>query len=173
MDDTKKDATRPISDAGTVSPERVRVWEDEFHVLHVSVDGEQYDNVRAVKVFPISGKADYVSFLGEKSKEVVLLANPRKLDKESRRALDRALERMYYVAKITRVDSVKEVMGISNWEAQTDRGYATFEIVDRRQHIRKLPGGRYLITDADGNRFEIEDISRLDPRSQAIIHSEI
>ena len=158
--------------AGVVGPERVRVWEDAFHVLYVSVDGEEWSNVRAVRAFPISGKADYVSFLDEKNREVLLLANPHKLDKESRRTLHKALDRMYYVAKIRRIESVTEKMGVGHWEVLTNRGYAAFEVVDR-QNIRRLGGERYLILDADGNRFEIEDITGLDPRSQALVQSEI
>lgn len=154
-------------------PERVRVWEDDFHLLHVSVDGQEHSGVRAVRTFPISERADYVSFLGEDGKEVVLLAHPHRLDKDSLATLNHALEKMYYVAKIRRIHTITEVMGVSNWQVETDRGYAAFEVVDRRQHIRHMGGGRYLITDADGNRFEIEDVAALDPRSQAIVHSEV
>ncbi len=158
--------------AGAVTPDRVKVWEDLFHILHVSLDGQVYSKVRAVHAFPVTSRADYVSFLDEGSKEVLLLAHPHRLDKESRRALELALTRMYYVAKITRIDAITEIMGVTSWQVETDRGYATFEVVDR-EHIRKLPGGRYLITDADGNRFEIEEIGRLDSRSQTIAQSEL
>jgi len=158
--------------AGVVEPQRVRVWEDAFHVLYVSVDGKEFANVRAVRAFPLSGKADYVSFLDENNREVALLAHPHKLDRDSRRTLDRALERMYYIAKIRRIERITEKMGVAHWQVLTDRGYAAFEVVDR-QNIRRLGGGRYLVVDADGNRFEIEDISRLDPRSQLLVQSEI
>lgn len=155
----------------TVGPEDVRVWEDDLKVLHVSVRGETFDDVRPVHVFPISAKADYVSFLDESDKEVALLKRPDGLPAADRETLNAALERMYYVPRITRVDSITETWGISHWKVQTDRGYASFEVV-ARENIRKLPGGRLIIGDADGNRFEIEDLSRLDPRSQALIHSE-
>ena len=161
-----------IARAGASMPGQVRVWEDQFKVLHVSVGGQDFSKVRAVRAFPVTGKADYISFLDETNKEVVLLAHPHKLDKESRHALERALTAMYYVAKIKRIDSITEIMGVTSWQAQTDRGFATFEVVDR-EYIRKLAGGRYLITDADGNRFEIEDVTRLDPRSQSVAQSEL
>ena len=153
-------------------PEGVRVWEDSFYRLHVSVDGEESHNVRPRCTFPLSGKADYVSFVNEDDKEVLLLARPQELDKESRKALDAALERVYYVARILRVDAVTERMGVSHWEVKTDRGYAMFEVVDRTRHIRKLPGDRVMIVDADGNRFEIENVAELDDRSQAFVRRE-
>jgi len=157
--------------ARVVPPERVRVREDEFHVVHLSLDGQDFENVRPVRAFPVSDKADYVSFLDAKGKEVALVAHPHKLDRTSRRAVRAALERMYYIPKIRQVDSIKETWGVSHWEVQTDRGYASFEVVAREQ-IRKLPRGRYLIQDADGNRYEIESAERLPPRSQALIRSE-
>ena len=167
------EAARSGRPSWLVEPESVRVWEDAFQRMHVSVDGEEHEGVRPRRVFPLSRKADYVSFLDEKDKEVLLLANPHKLDKESRRALEAAIERMYYVAEIVRVDNITEKMGVSHWQAQTDRGYAAFEVVDRTRHVRKLPGDRVMIVDADGNRFTIKRVADLDARSQALIRSEI
>jgi hypothetical protein len=165
-------AAREGRPAWLTQPEGVRVWEDSFYRLHVSTDGEEFHNVRPRRSFPLSGKADYVSFMSDDDKEVLLLAHPQNLDKESRRALEAALERVYYVAKILRVDAVSEKMGVSHWEVKTDRGYAMFEVVDRTRHIRKLPGDRVMIVDADGNRFEIENVADLDERSQALVRSE-
>ena len=153
------------------APEDVKIWLDEFHVLHVSSRGRTFDNVRPRRAFPLSGKADYVSFLNEKDREVVLLARPRELDSKSQAALEGALERVYYVAKIRRVDSISETMGVSLWQVMTDRGYASFEVTERNS-TRKLPGGRLIIVDVDGNRFEVESLEDLDERSQALIYNE-
>jgi hypothetical protein len=155
-----------------LEPKDVRVWEDEHLVLHVSAKDETFDNVRARRVFPLSGKADFVSFIDSKGKEVALVARPARLDRKSRKTLARALERTYYRAEIRRVYEITESMGVSHWKVLTDRGYASFEVVDRNQHIRFVPPARYLIVDADGNRFEIEDLRKLDPRSQAEVHHE-
>jgi len=158
---------------GWVVPgDRVRLWFDELHRLCVEADGETFEEVRPRYVFPLSAKCDYVSFLGDKGTEVVLVGEPGKLDKESRDALRKALERTYYTAKILQVYDIKEAMGVSQWRVRTDRGFATFEVVDRNQHIRSLPSERYLITDADGNRFEIEDLTQLDAHSQSEVHHE-
>jgi hypothetical protein len=155
-----------------VPPEGVRVWEDAFWELHVSAAGREFTNLRPRRVFPLSGRADYVSFLDEKGREVLLLAHPRRLDRESRHALEKALERTYYTAKILRVDGMREAMGVTQWDVLTDHGHARFEVVDREQHIRHLRGGRYVIADVDGNRFEIEDVRQLDKRSQDFVYHE-
>jgi len=156
---------------GAVEPERVRVWEDDLRRLHVSVDDDEFEDVRAVSAFPLSRKSDYVSFLDGRAKEVVLLARPHKLDKKSRHTLESALEHMYYVARIVQIYRIQETHGISQWEVMTDRGYAVFEVVNR-ERIRRLPGKRYLLADVDGNRFEIPNATELDPRSQSLLFSE-
>ena len=158
-------------DPKVVTPDRIRVWEDAFHVLYVSVDGEEHEDVRAVSAFPISGKADYVAFLNQKSNEVALVSDPQQLDQESRATLEAYLAKVYYVPKVQRVDMIRETWGVAHWQVLTDRGYAEFEVTNR-DNIRRLPHGRYIITDADGNRFEIEDVTQLDSRSQALVSSE-
>jgi predicted oxidoreductase len=82
------------------------------------------------------------------------------------------MAKLYFRAIITRIDSIGESMGVSMWEAMTDCGYAKFEVVDRQRHIRFLPGGRFLITDVDGNRYEIPCIYELDERSQRLVETE-
>jgi hypothetical protein len=153
-------------------PEEVRVRLDEFHVLHVAVGDEEYSDVKPRYAFPLSKRGDYVSFIGEKDAEVVLVRDASRLDKESLAALHEVMGKTYYRARILRIDSIAEAMGVSMWEAETDRGYAKFEVVDRQRHIRILPGGRFLITDADGNRFEIPCIYELDERSQRLVETE-
>ena len=155
-----------------IEPERVRVVEDAFHVLTVFVDDKPITNVRPVRLFPVSSKADYVGFLDKQGKEVALVARPHRLDRASRETLEHALERMYYVPEILRIDDITESLAVSHWKVLTDRGYASFEVVDR-EYIRKLPGGRIVIEDADGNRFAIRNVNSLDGRSRDLLESEI
>ena len=162
----------PLRLDGLVSGDRVRLCEDPFHVLTLTVDGRTHENVRPLRCFPISGRADYVSFLDANGREVAIVGRLDRLDKQSRRVLQRALDRMYYVPQIQRIDSITESLGISHWRVLTDRGYAQFEVVDP-EYIRRLPGNRLVIEDADGNRFEVRDASRLDARSRALLEGEM
>jgi hypothetical protein len=57
-------------------------------------------------------------------------------------------------------------------EVETDKGQREFE-TRYKEDIRKLPGGRVIIKDADGNRYEIKDYMKLDKRSVSLIDSEI
>ncbi len=171
-DDKGKNEKEPVFEERLVKPDRVRVWEDSFKKLCISIDGQEFHDLIPRRVFPLTGKCDYVSFMNRDGHETVMLEHPHKLEKKSRHILDEALEKMYFAAVITRVESITEAMGVGKWQVETDRGWAAFEVVDSRT-IRKLPGGRVVITDADGNRFEISNLGELDARSQKIVLSEI
>ena len=147
------------------------MWEDVFHSLNLAVDGKDFNDVRVVMAFPISRKADYVCFLDANGEELALLTSPEELDSESRKVLDVFLARHYHVPRISRIDSIRETWGVTHWCVMTDCGYAELEVADR-ENIRKLPGNRYIILDADGNRFEIENAALLDSRSQALLRGE-
>lgn len=155
-----------------VEAARVRIWRDPFCALHVAVDGKDHGEVRPRRVFPISSRSPFISFVSDKGDEVVLLRDPANLDGESATALRTALSRVYHGGIIRRVFDITETMGVGLWTVMTDRGYASFEVVDRERHIRLLPNGRYLITDVDGNRFEIPCVYDMDEQSQRLIETE-
>jgi len=164
-------AQRTAESARLITADRIQVWEDEFRVMHLRLDGRQYDDVRPARAFPISGKADYVGFLDDKGKEVALLDNPKDLDAESLEVISRVLQKHYFVPKITQIYRISETWGITHWHVLTDCGHARFEVIDREK-IRKLPGNGLIIVDADENRYEVPDVTQLDDRSQLLIQSE-
>jgi hypothetical protein len=150
----------------------VRIWRDRFRRLHAQAEGgEEFIDVRPARIFPISEAADYVSLLDAKDREVMLLKNPKALDAESREALEEALGRTYFVPRITGIYEIEDAHGASRWEVQTDRGYRVFDVRDR-EDVRVFGDRRVLLQDADGNRFEIEDISALDESSRRLLDRE-
>lgn len=156
-----------------VAPERVRIWRDEFRRLHVQVDGEvEHVDVRPAAAFPVSAAADFVSFLDSSDKEVLLLRNPAGLDCESRRVLRDEMGRTYFVPRIVRIHDIEDAHGAARWEVETDRGYRVFDVRDR-EDVRVVRRTRVLLQDADGNRFEIEDIGELDERSRRLLDTQI
>jgi len=167
----KSPQTSPYRDE-ILAPERVVLWRDEFRRLCLRVDGErEFVDLRALAAFPISGRANLVSFLDEHGREVALVRDHDLLDPEGRALLEEELGRVYFAPKITRIYRIEETFGCSRWEVETDRGFTIVEVADREQ-IRMLPENRILMQDVDGNRFEIPDTTRLDSKSQALLDSE-
>ncbi len=181
MNDPEKSPNEIPADSGwegeigrleIVPAERVRIWRDSFLRLHVEVEGEkEHVDVKPAAVFPISGAADYISFLDGDDREVLLLGCPERLDRESLEVLKEELGRAYFVPKITYIYTIEDAHGAARWEVETDRGYRVFDIRDR-EGVRVLRGTRVLLQDADGNRFEIEDMAKLDERSRRLLDRE-
>jgi hypothetical protein len=67
--------------------------------------------------------------------------------------------------KIKTIVKMKEKMGFSNWTVETDFGTITFSVKDTYKNMVKLPKGRCIITDVDGNRYEIPNLNELDKKS--------
>ena len=156
-----------------VDADQVRITRDEFNRLHVRVgEGATHADVRPAWAFPISGEADFVSFLDGDGQEVLLMRHIEALDGESREALEAELGRIYFVPKITCIYQIEDAHGAARWEVETDRGYRVFDVRDR-EDVRVFRGRRVLLQDADGNRFEIEKIADLDERSRRLLDKEI
>jgi hypothetical protein len=156
-----------------VPANEVKIWRDEFRRLHVQViGGEEFVDVRPAPVFPVSQTANFISFLDTKDKEALLLRDLGKLEEESRKLLVEELGRAYFVPRIIRIYEIEDAHGASRWEVETDRGYRMFDIRDR-EDVRVIRKTRVLLQDADGNRFEIEDVTKLDEKSQQLLETEI
>ena len=130
---------------------------DEMSVLAVSV----------VRMFPLSEPQRYLSVRGGDNKEVGILVEAGELGEDSRRLVAEELERRYLVPVIRRVLSVKERFGTVDWEVETDRGVRTFTTRNLRENVLQPSADRYLLSDVDGNRYDVPDLAELDGASQA------
>jgi hypothetical protein len=68
---------------------------------------------------------------------------------------------------IQRILRVKERFGTVDWEVETDRGFRTFSMRSIRENVHQPSPGRYLLSDVEGNRYDVPDLSALDAASQA------
>ncbi|HET7560342.1 MAG TPA: DUF1854 domain-containing protein, partial [Limnochordia bacterium] len=154
-----------------LDPAQVRLSkkQNETHGLHLTVHdggGEQtYEEVRVRLAFPLTHANHLITFADKNGDEIGLLRDEERLDPESRRVLEDELQLVYFIPKVQRIVSIKEEFGVTNWEVETDRGRRKFQ-VRSRYDIRLLGGGRLLIRDMDGNRYEIVDYTKLDQASQ-------
>ena len=53
----------------------------------------------------------------------------------------------------------------SYWEVESDRGPLSFAMHDTFRNIAKITESRVVLTDVDGNRYEIDDVLALDGKS--------
>ncbi len=139
--------------------------------------GAAWLEVSLARLFPLSEPEEWIAVLNTEGKELGVLATLHGLPHESLSAVREELAHRYLIPRITRILSGRERFGILEWEVETDRGPATFQMRNSAEHIHHGHGGggenvqqssanRLSLTDVEGNRYDIPDIEALDAASR-------
>jgi hypothetical protein len=152
-----------------LDPQEVRLFQAGGVLRMTLGDQRSYLRVRVARAFPLSDPHHYYGLLDGAGKDIGVIVNPADLDTESRTLAEDALEKHYFVPVVKEVLSVKEDYGSIVWEVDTDRGRKTYIVRSMRDNLADLSATRVLITDVDGNRFEIPDITRLGAYAQSLV----
>ena len=157
------------SDLRILAPQSVQLFRAGGVTRLTLKDDRSYRFVRVYRAFPVSDPNRWVAFLDGAGKDIGLIENPEELDEASRRVVAEEIELRYFVPVVCSVLSVREEFGTVYWKVKTDRGETQVIARNLRDNLLELPGGRILVTDVNGNRFQFPDLSRLDPASAEII----
>ncbi len=153
---------RPDTFGVLLDPSRVTFRRSPAGTLQCEVRGDCcYLAVRATRCFPFSDPDHYIAIVYGKMEEVGVIRHLRELDPHSRQLIQEDLQRRYFVPVITEVISLREQDAVSYWEVETDRGRREFIVRGMREALAELGEDRLLITDVDGNRFEVPDYTQL------------
>ena len=160
-------------EAQFLDPKLVKISRNQFAELEVELpDGSVHAPVEPVRTFPLTQPDQYISLLDAQKNELGLIEDISQLEKADRTLLAEELKKCYFMPKITRIHSLDGQFGVTQWEAQTDSGAVFFDLRSRND-ITSLSGGRVLIKDIDGNRYEIANYHQLDPKSIALLETQI
>ena len=121
------------------------------------------------RAFPLSLQDKYIGLRDAKDKDVGMLETLNGLDTESRKIVDEELERRHFVPTIQKVTKVKKEYDTVNFEVETDKGERKFSVQNLKDSIQEVGGGRVLMTDRTGSRYNIPDVSKLDEKTYAIL----
>ena len=155
-------------DAGTLSINR-----NAFAELVVQLsDGTTFTKVQPVRSFPVTETTRYIALLDEEGNEIGIVEDVNKLTSSSRDILIEELQKRYFMPKITKINAMAGQFGVTTWSVETTQGDVEFGI-RTRYDIVTLENGRVLIKDADGNRYEIENYNKLDPKSYALLQTQL
>jgi len=134
------------------------------------VEGDRcYLDVRASYCFPLAKHGRYVALFEGMTGEIGVIPDPRELDRESQQVLEEILARRYFMPIIERVKWVREEYGVVYWSVETDRGPRDFVCRGLRDAVVEVADTRLLLTDVDGNRFEIPDYTQLGRAVQVML----
>jgi hypothetical protein len=131
-----------------------------------AVSPEHYDRVRVVRSFPFTAPNTYISIrtTEEKSKEIGIIKDITKdVSKETRKMLEEQMNLRYFTPVITKINDIKEEYGHAYWDVVTTEGPCKFVIYMNSSSVVSLSDVRLMISDLDGNRFEIPDYTKLTP----------
>jgi hypothetical protein len=151
--------------------DEIRVFRAPKNTPRMTVKDERsYIRVRPVQASPVSFPDKYISLLDVKNEEVAFIEDVSKLDDISREVIREELARRYLKAEIIRVASIQMEFGVTYWQVETDRGARDF-VTRGHENTYWVTDTRLLLTDVDGNRFEIGDYLKLDEQSIKLIES--
>ncbi|HZP84598.1 MAG TPA: DUF1854 domain-containing protein [Chthonomonadaceae bacterium] len=155
-----------------MNPAELKLFYAPKDRLRLTVGAEKsYPTVKPVWAAPLSRPNKYLALLDGKGDEIVMVADPDALPKESLAAVQEELRRRYLTATVTAVNHAKVEYGATYWSVETDRGERDFVTQNLQENAMWLSEQHLLLLDVDGNRFEIPDVQALDARSQAMIHA--
>ena len=130
---------------------------------------EVFHDMELRRMFPVSGKNKYIAVLDGEGNEQAMIRDVANLDAQSRVAVESCLEEYYMMPKILRFIDMTDKFGIWMWTAETERGIVKFEIRNHITAVKPLFDHRVLIKDANDNRYEIPDYTKLDKKSLKMI----
>ena len=168
-----KEAIEVIDELEFLDASHVRIERNAFEELVVQLpDGVTHTKVEPICAFPINETNRYISLIDEESNEIGIIEDIKHLPRASREVLVEELQKRYFMPKITKINSLDGQFGITQWDVETSQGDVEFG-VRSRYDIVTLENGRVLIKDADGNRYEIENYHKLEPKSLALLETQI
>lgn len=135
-------------------------------------EGErEYGRVSLHRCFPFSDPEHDIAVCdpAENNKEIGLIHSLSVFPEDVVRILNEQLAIRYYHPIIKRVISVREEMGCTYWDTETDHGTCRFTVAMGGTHIYSIGGDRYLIEDLDGNRFEIPSLEKMTARERRLL----
>ena len=151
--------------------DEIRVFRAPKNTPRMTVKDERsYIRVRPVQASPVSFPDKYIALLDVKNEEVAFIEDMSTLDEISQKVIREELARRYLKAEIVRVNSIQMEFGVTYWEVETDRGRREF-VTRGHENTYWVTDTRLLLTDVDGNRFEIIDYLKLDDNSIKLIES--
>jgi len=125
---------------------------------------EFYPRVQVYQSFPFTDPYCYISIRepDEKAKEIGIIKDLRTdVSKETRQMLEEQLRLRYFTPIIKKINNIKDEYGFAYFDVLTDHGACRFTIHMGGNSVVHLSDTRLLITDLDGNRFEIPDVTKL------------
>ena len=153
-----------------VDPRRIKLFRTPPWILRLTLEGDRcYTRVKVVRAAPLSYPRRFICLLDSKDEEICMIDDLDEVDEDLRTVVEEELSARYLYSTILRINSMRNEFGSSYWDVDTDRGPREFVLRNAVESTQWIDEHRLLLTDVDGNRFEVPRVDRLDRRSSAYL----
>ena len=138
--------------------------------LSLNYEGNKYDRIKVVRLFPFSDENRYIS-IREKdgSREIGIIEDLGELSEGAKDLIRHQLDLCYFTPVISKIFKIKDEYGYAYFHVMTDKGECKFAINMGSNAVTKLSDTRLIIMDVDENRFEIRDVDRLTMKERRML----
>lgn len=138
--------------------------------LHAEYEGKSYEEVSLTRLQPFYCLDTYisVSFRNDEEEwiEIGVIKDLKEMSSEQRQLCESYLNFRYYIPEITKVYSIRDNrMGYLFVDAETTAGRKKIAVNDWWTNFRLNTSGILTVTDSDGNKYQIPDLTKLDSSS--------
>ena len=149
-----------------LTPQNSSFSETPGGFVSLKTDTAEYKRVNIIRTLPFTAANEYLSIreVDGKQDEIGIIEDLGIFDEDTRAIIDKQLEIRYFMPKILRIYSIKEQYGHTHWSVLTDKGKCRFSSASGSGESVIQLGNRVIIKDSTENRYEIEDIGRLNPK---------
>ncbi len=146
-----------------LTPENANFYikNDFLHIKTETYEGRAHLS----RQFPFELEWEFISVMNDEQAEVGIIKAISLFEGAGEELLRTELSRRYYAPVIDKIISVKERYGFSYWRVHTAEGNVNFTLHDTYRSIIRAGGGRVVLLDVSGNRFEIPNVESLDRKS--------
>lgn len=162
-----------------IHPGEAKFCSSSDGALTVTFPGEPtFERVQAFNASPLSHPREFISLrVGEAKGQDVEVGVIEDLDAfpdSDRKLVELELRKRYFVYKVLKINSLREEIGWLYWSVTTDKGIREFSFPRWRQSCAQdLRENGKVIYDFDKNRYEIDDMNRLDRHSRQLFYKYI
>lgn len=124
---------------------------------------KEYARVGIYLTFPLTNPEEFISIreADEKAKEIGMIEKLSLLKPDQQEMIREQIKLRYFIPVITKVLDVKDEYGYAYWHTQTNFGVCRFTTRMSGNAVVSLSDSRLMVTDIDGNRYEIPDFYQL------------
>jgi len=138
------------------------------HLRLHDAQGQEYPDVSVVPLYPVLTPREWVSILSKDGVELVCMKNLDELDPQERSWIEKELELREFVPQISKVHWVSGTQEPCEWDVDTNHGRTRF-VLNAEEDVRRVSAWTVHFVDANGCRFRVDDLRKLDSRSRAYV----